>query len=67
MARVSAALRFGRVWINDFNVYFPQAPWGGDKQSGIGRELGRQGFEEYTEVKHIYQNHATRPVDWFGV
>ena len=50
-ARLSRALRFGTVWINDFNVYFVQAPWGGYRQSGLGRELGRMGLEEYTEVK----------------
>lgn len=65
--RVSKALRFGTVWINDFNVYFTQAPWGGYKQSGFGRELGRLGLEEYTEVKNIYQNHAPEPIGWFGV
>lgn len=64
--RTAAALRMGTVWINDFNVYFAQAPWGGYKQSGIGRELGKQGLEEYTEVKHIYQNNATEPQNWFG-
>jgi betaine-aldehyde dehydrogenase len=64
--RVSRALRFGTVWVNDFNVYFTQAPWGGYKQSGLGRELGRMGLEEYTEVKHIYQNHNTQPMHWFG-
>ncbi|WP_316898834.1 betaine-aldehyde dehydrogenase [Pseudodesulfovibrio indicus] len=66
MERVSAALRFGTVWVNDFNVYFVQAPWGGYKQSGLGRELGKIGLEEYTEVKHIYRNHATEPLNWFG-
>ncbi len=64
--RVASALRMGTVWINDFNIYFAQAPWGGYKQSGIGRELGRLGLDEYTEVKHIYQNHATEPANWFG-
>jgi betaine-aldehyde dehydrogenase len=64
--RVAAALRAGTVWINDFNVYFVQAPWGGYKQSGSGRELGKVGLEEYTELKHIYQNHANKPVNWFG-
>lgn len=64
--RVSSALRFGTVWINDFNVYFTQAPWGGFKQSGFGRELGRMGLEEYTEVKHIYQNFNPQPINWFG-
>ncbi|CCH47510.1 betaine-aldehyde dehydrogenase [Pseudodesulfovibrio piezophilus] len=65
--RVSSALRFGTIWANDFNVYFVQAPWGGYKQSGLGRELGKAGLEEYTEVKHIYQNHATEAFNWFGV
>ena len=65
--RVSKALRFGTVWVNDFNVYFVQAPWGGYKQSGFGRELGRIGLDEYTEVKHIYQNHRPEPIDWFGI
>ncbi len=64
--RMSTALRFGTVWVNDFNVYFTQAPWGGYKQSGLGRELGKSGLEEYTEVKHIYQNHTPRSLNWFG-
>jgi betaine-aldehyde dehydrogenase len=66
MERVSRKLRFGTVWVNDFNVYFTQAPWGGFKQSGMGRELGRIGLEEYTEVKHIFQNHNAKPLNWFG-
>ena len=64
--RVSTALKFGTVWVNDFNVYFTQAPWGGYKQSGFGRELGKTGYEEYTELKHIYQNYNNNPVNWFG-
>lgn len=64
--RVSKALRFGTVWINDFNVYFVQAPWGGYKQSGLGRELGHTGLEEFQEIKHIYQNFHPSPLNWFG-
>ncbi|BHH82350.1 betaine-aldehyde dehydrogenase [Desulforhopalus sp. 52FAK] len=67
ISRVSRQLRFGTVWINDFNVYFTQAPWGGYKQSGLGRELGPNGLEEYTEVKHIFQNHKSEPLRWFGI
>ncbi|ASK64351.1 betaine-aldehyde dehydrogenase [Virgibacillus phasianinus] len=63
---VAARLRMGTVWINDFHPYFAQAPWGGYKQSGIGRELGREGMEEYTEVKHIYRNKQPEPVNWFN-
>jgi len=65
--RVAKKLHFGTVWVNDFNVYFVQAPWGGYKQSGQGRELGRAGLEEYTETKHIYQNYNTTALNWFGV
>ncbi len=64
--RVSRSLRFGTVWVNDFNTYFSEAPWGGYKQSGLGRELGRTGIEEFTEVKHVFQNHAPAPFNWFG-
>ncbi|TFJ92019.1 betaine-aldehyde dehydrogenase [Lentibacillus salicampi] len=62
---VAARLRLGTVWINDFHPYFAQAPWGGYKQSGIGRELGHEGMEEYTEVKHIYRNKQPEPLHWF--
>ena len=41
--RVAGRLRMGTVWINDYHPYVPQAEWGGYKQSGIGRELGRPG------------------------
>jgi betaine-aldehyde dehydrogenase len=64
--RVAARLRTGTVWINDFHPYVPQAEWGGYKQSGIGRELGRAGLEEYRETKHVWHN--VRPVTqrWFS-
>jgi betaine-aldehyde dehydrogenase len=64
--RVASRLRLGTVWINDFHPYFPQAPWGGYKRSGIGRELGRPGLEEYTETKHIATNLAPEASGWFG-
>ncbi|RLQ91217.1 betaine-aldehyde dehydrogenase [Planomicrobium sp. Y74] len=63
--RCAAKMRMGTVWINDFNLYFPHAPWGGYKQSGIGRELGRMGMEEYTETKHIFQNLKPEAINWF--
>ncbi len=64
--RCAAKLRMGTVWINEFNLYFPHAPWGGFKQSGIGRELGKLGLEEYTEAKHIFHNLYPEPINWFG-
>ena len=44
------------MWINDYHPYVPQAEWGGLKRSGVGRELGRPGLDEYRETKHIWQN-----------
>lgn len=64
--RVMKAMRMGTVWINDYHPYFPQAPWGGYKQSGIGRELSHVGLEEYTEIKHVYTNIKPEPMKWFG-
>ncbi|QVQ52204.1 aldehyde dehydrogenase family protein [Spiractinospora alimapuensis] len=64
--RVAARLRHGTVWINDYGPYFPGAEWGGFKRSGVGRELGPAGLDEYREAKHIYRNLDPRPQRWFG-
>ncbi len=64
--RVAARLRMGTVWINDYHPYVPQAEWGGYKQSGIGRELGRAGLAEYRETKHIWHNIRPAAQHWFG-
>ncbi len=64
--RVAARLRHGTIWINTYNVYVPQAEWGGYKQSGIGRELGPSGLDEYREAKHIWESTAPGPSGWFG-
>jgi acyl-CoA reductase-like NAD-dependent aldehyde dehydrogenase len=54
--RTARALRAGIVWINDTQPAPTEMPWGGYKQSGIGRELGREGIEDYLEKKSIYVN-----------
>lgn len=64
--RMARRLRAGTVWVNDYNVAFPQAPWGGYKSSGIGRELSRAGLDEFSEVKHIYLNTAPESLNWFA-
>jgi betaine-aldehyde dehydrogenase len=64
--RVARRLRHGTIWINDYNTYVPEAEWGGFKQSGIGRELGPSGLDEYREAKHIWQNTAPAPTGWFS-
>jgi betaine-aldehyde dehydrogenase len=50
------SLRAGIVWINDTQPAPTEAPWGGYKQSGIGRELGENGVDDYLEEKHIWIN-----------
>jgi betaine-aldehyde dehydrogenase len=64
--RVASRLRLGTVWINDYHPYVPQAEWGGYKQSGLGRELGHAGLDEYRETKHIWHNVRPEPMRWFG-
>ncbi|MCF8612207.1 aldehyde dehydrogenase family protein [Gordonia sp. HY285] len=64
--RVANRLRHGTVWINDFHPYLPQAEWGGFGQSGVGRELGPAGLDEYREAKHVYQNIAPEVTGWFA-
>jgi betaine-aldehyde dehydrogenase len=63
--RVARQLRHGTIWINDYHPYVAQAEWGGFKQSGNGRELGEAGLAEYLEHKHIWQNLAPAPSEWF--
>ncbi len=46
-------LQAGSLWVNQYNAINFQAPFGGFKQSGVGRELGRYGLEEYHEVKTV--------------
>ncbi|AFY47203.1 NAD-dependent aldehyde dehydrogenase [Nostoc sp. PCC 7524] len=46
-------VRAGTVWVNCYDVFDPAAPFGGFKQSGIGRELGEYGLQQYTEVKTV--------------
>ena len=63
--RVIKEIRAGITWINCYNPTFNEAPWGGYKMSGIGRELGIQGLEEYQEVKQINMNLNPGIVGWY--
>ena len=64
--RVVKKLRAGITWVNAYHPTYNEAPWGGYKQSGIGRDLGTYGFDEYTEVKQININLKPGPVKWFN-
>jgi aldehyde dehydrogenase (NAD+) len=52
--KLAERIRTGTVWINDWHMINPRYPFGGYKQSGIGREHGEFGLDEYREVKHIH-------------
>lgn len=52
---VADQLEAGTVWINDWHAGFPMTPFGGYKQSGVGRELGPDALAEYTQVKTIHE------------
>lgn len=57
--RVAAGMRTGTVWINDYHMITPGQPFGGYKQSGVGRELGDMGYNEYRQIKHVWRNTST--------
>lgn len=63
--RVITEIRAGVTWINCYNSTFNEAPWGGYKMSGIGRELGVHGFKEYQEVKQININISKGKLGWY--
>ncbi|TKD67714.1 aldehyde dehydrogenase family protein [Pseudalkalibacillus hwajinpoensis] len=52
--KVVRKLRAGVVWINDWHMLRNDAPFGGYKQSGIGREMGRHSLDAYTQIKHVH-------------
>jgi betaine-aldehyde dehydrogenase len=63
--RVVKALRAGVVWVNHMQPTYVEAPWGGYKQSGFGRELGPTGIDEYLETKQVHINLNEQPIGWY--
>jgi betaine-aldehyde dehydrogenase len=64
--RVLRGLRAGITWLNTYHPTFNEAPWGGYKQSGIGRELGTFGLDAYMETKQININLVPQRLNWFS-
>ncbi len=64
--RMARDLRAGTVWVNTYNLVTSEAPFGGFKQSGWGRENGPYALESFTEVKQVYVNLAEQSPDWYG-
>jgi betaine-aldehyde dehydrogenase len=63
--RIVKSLRAGIVWVNHMQPTYVEAPWGGYKQSGFGRELGPWGLEEYLETKQVFVNLDETPIGWY--
>lgn len=64
--RFAKAVKAGVVWINTFNMFNAASPFGGYKQSGYGREMGRHALELYTHVKSVWVDLSGKPIGWFG-
>jgi len=63
--RAVKRIRAGIVWVNHMQPTYVEAPWGGFKQSGFGRELGPWGIEEYLETKQVHINLNEAPIGWY--
>ncbi len=64
--RVAGALTHGIVWVNDHHRLDPASPWGGVRDSGVGREGGWESFHDFTALRSVTVRTAERGVDWYG-
>jgi betaine-aldehyde dehydrogenase len=64
--RFARAIKAGVVWINTYNMMNAASPFGGYKQSGYGREMGKHALELYTQVKSVWVDLSGKPIGWFG-
>ena len=64
--RIVKQLEAGIIWVNHMQPTYVEAPWGGYKMSGFGRELGKWGVEEYLETKQVYINLDEKPIGWYS-
>ncbi len=68
---ISHRINAGAIWINTYGMFFNEAPFGGFKQSGFGKELGREGFLEYSRLKNIIidKTENAKPLVnyWYGL
>jgi aldehyde dehydrogenase (NAD+) len=64
--RFAKEIKAGVIWINTFNMFNAASPFGGYKQSGYGREMGKHALELYTQVKSVWVDLSGKPIGWFG-
>lgn len=64
--RFAKEIKAGVIWINTYNMFNAASPFGGYKQSGYGREMGKHALEMYTQVKSVWVDLSGKPIGWFG-
>lgn len=64
--RVASRITAGMVWVNDHHRLEPSLPWGGVKESGIGKDAGTESFDDFSWIKTIVVRTAADTVDWYG-
>jgi acyl-CoA reductase-like NAD-dependent aldehyde dehydrogenase len=64
--RFARAVKAGTVWINTYNMMNAASPFGGYKQSGYGREMGKHALELYTQTKSVWVDLSGKPIGWYG-
>ncbi|MFC0270574.1 aldehyde dehydrogenase family protein [Metabacillus herbersteinensis] len=66
---IARKLQAGVVWINDWHMLRNDAPFGGYKQSGIGREMGKHSLDAYTQTKHVHTSMVPElhKKNWYGI
>lgn len=64
--RVAGQIEAGMVWVNDHHRLDPASPWGGVKESGLGREGGWESFHDFTHIRSVTVRTADDDVDWYG-
>ena len=64
--RVADRIKAGMVWINDHHRLEPSLPWGGIKESGIGKDAGVESFDDFSWLKTVVTRIAPDSVDWYG-
>ncbi|BBY67301.1 aldehyde dehydrogenase [Mycolicibacterium helvum] len=64
--RVASNIVAGMVWVNDHHRLEPSLPWGGVKESGMGKDAGTESFDDFSWVKTIVVRTAADSVDWYG-
>jgi len=64
--RFAKEIKAGVVWVNTYNMFNAASPFGGYKQSGYGREMGKHALDLYTQVKSVWVDLSGKPIGWFG-